>query len=504
METVFKWRARTGGGVSLIHLLVRCFAVSAAILLLADGRHADAVDPAAPVEIQQTGSSSEVADEQQWRMVRTRGNQFVVGDDDDHRPFYVNGFNTYWLMILAVDPSTRGKVTEVFQQAAAAGLTVCRTWAFNDGGWRALQKSPSVYDQDVFKALDFVVSEARKYRIRLILSLINNWDSYGGKAQYVKWAGDDAAADGGRLNITASVDDDFFSDQTVKVYFKNHVKNMLTRVNTYTSVMYKDDPTIFAWELMNEPRCTSDPAGNKLQEWIQEMAFHVKSIDPDHLLEVGGLAQRASTGPRRRHGFRPTRTPMLARSAPTSSATTASWASTSPPSTSTQTPGCRARLWRHGSGSWTRGWRRTSPTPTARWACRWCSRSSGRPPPRPGAAASTRPRETSSSRRCTRGSSTPRGVAAPERGLCSGRCSRWGPTTWTMATASCFPGRRPLPGSSRRTPGTWPFSTRGAPGAAAGGAGGGGTSRRILMLMMTCRSSRINNEKHRINTTNER
>ena len=130
------------------------------------------------------------------------------------------------------------------------------------------------------KALDFVASEARKYRIRLILSLINNWDGYGGKAQYVKWARDD-----GGLNITS--DDDFFSDQTVKGYFKNHVKNMLTRLNTYTSVMYNDDPTILAWELINEPRCTSDPTGNKLQEWIQEMAFHVKSIDPDHLIEVG-------------------------------------------------------------------------------------------------------------------------------------------------------------------------------------------------------------------------
>jgi len=143
--------------------------------------------------------------------------------------------------------------------------------------------------------LDFVVSEARKYRIRLILSLINNWDGYGGKAQYVKWARDDGG--GGLINITS--DDAFFSDQTVKGYFKNHVKNMLTRVNSYTSVMYKDDPTILAWELMNEPRCTSDPTGNTLQEWIQEMAFHVKSIDPDHLLEVGAEGFYGPSSPAR-------------------------------------------------------------------------------------------------------------------------------------------------------------------------------------------------------------
>lgn len=94
-------------------------------------------------------SSSEVVDGGgEWGMVRTRGAQFVGGGG---RPFYVNGFNTYWLMVLAVDPSTRGKVTEVFRQAAAVGLTVCRTWAFNDGGWRALQKSPGVYDEEVFK-----------------------------------------------------------------------------------------------------------------------------------------------------------------------------------------------------------------------------------------------------------------------------------------------------------------------------------------------------------------
>ncbi|GMY25719.1 mannan endo-1,4-beta-mannosidase 6 isoform X1 [Fagus crenata] len=210
-----------------------------------------------------------------WLMVQKKGNQFVVND----QPLYVNGFNTYWLMVFAADQSTRGKVTDLFKQASSVGLTVCRTWAFNDGQWRALQKSPSVYDEEVFKALDFVVSEAKKFKIRLILSLTNNWDAYGGKPQYVKWG--KAAG----LNLTS--DDDFFSDPTLRAYYKAHVKMVLNRVNTLTNITYKDDPTIFAWELMNEPRCTSDPSGNKLQSWIGEMAVYVKSIDPKHLVEIG-------------------------------------------------------------------------------------------------------------------------------------------------------------------------------------------------------------------------
>ncbi|KDP21853.1 hypothetical protein JCGZ_00640 [Jatropha curcas] len=214
-------------------------------------------------------------EEDAWEMVGKKGNQFVVND----QPFYVNGFNTYWLMVFAADQSTRGKVTEVFQQASSLGLTVCRTWAFNDAQWRALQKSPGVYDEDVFKALDFVVSEARKFKIRLILSLSNNWEAYGGKAQYVKWG--KAAG----LNLTS--DDDFFSHPTLRSYYKAHVKTVLNRVNTLTNLTYKDDPTIFAWELMNEPRCTSDPSGDKLQSWIQEMAVYIKGMDAKHLVEIG-------------------------------------------------------------------------------------------------------------------------------------------------------------------------------------------------------------------------
>ncbi|KAK4795718.1 hypothetical protein SAY86_028044 [Trapa natans] len=274
---------RIDGFSSPIFLILACFILvenSTALGLGGDGSLEMVVtDP----ENQFPGSSwtsqgfsiPDVVEADEWRMVEKKGNQFMVND----KPFYVNGFNTYWLMVLAADQSTRGKVTEVFQQAFSIGLTVCRTWAFNDGQWRALQKSPSVYDEEVFQALDFVVSEAKKYKIRLILSLTNNWDAYGGKPQYVKWG--KAAG----LNLTS--DDDFFSNPTLKSYYKAYVKTVLNRVNTITNITYKEDPTIFAWELMNEPRCTSDPSGDVLQEWIEEMAVHVKGIDPKHLVEIG-------------------------------------------------------------------------------------------------------------------------------------------------------------------------------------------------------------------------
>ncbi|TVU27305.1 hypothetical protein EJB05_29906 [Eragrostis curvula] len=63
--------------------------------------------------------------------------------------------------------------------AGDAGLNVCRTWAFNDGGHRALQIRPFSYDEEVFQWLDFVISEERKQNMRLILSLCNtNWEDF--------------------------------------------------------------------------------------------------------------------------------------------------------------------------------------------------------------------------------------------------------------------------------------------------------------------------------------
>ncbi|KAJ8442548.1 hypothetical protein Cgig2_026490 [Carnegiea gigantea] len=217
------------------------------------------------------GKSTKGEDE----FVRVRGVQLMLKG----RPFYGNGFNAYWLMYEGSDPSERGKVSSAFQQASSHGLSIARTWAFSDGGYRPLQSSPGSYNEQMFQGLDFVVAEAKKYGIKLVVSFVNNYKDFGGKQQYVEWA----KSHGQSL----SNEDDFYTNPVVKGFYKNHIKTVLNRVNTITGVAYKNDPTIMAWELMNEPRCTSDPSGKTLQGWIAEMASYVKSIDGNHLLEVG-------------------------------------------------------------------------------------------------------------------------------------------------------------------------------------------------------------------------
>ncbi|KAL3638610.1 Mannan endo-1,4-beta-mannosidase 2 [Castilleja foliolosa] len=210
--------------------------------------------------------------------VKTRGSHFLL----DGSPFLFNGFNSYWMMHVASDPNQRYKVSEVFREASAAGLTVCRTWAFSDAGDRALQISPGTYDERVFQGLDFVVSEARKYGIRLILSFVNNYNDFGGRPQYAKWARN--------AGVPINGDDDFYTHPVVKGYYRNHIKK----------VAFKDDPIIMAWELINEPRCQADYSGRTLNGWVQEMANLVKSLDNKHLLEIGMEGFYGDTMPQRK------------------------------------------------------------------------------------------------------------------------------------------------------------------------------------------------------------
>ena len=82
----------------------------------------------------------------------------------------------------------------------------------------------------------------------------------------------------------------FYRLPQIKEAYKRYIEAVVTR--------YRDSPTIFAWELANEPRCGADGVRNLprsedcdpelLSGWVEEMSAYVKSLDPHHLVTWGG------------------------------------------------------------------------------------------------------------------------------------------------------------------------------------------------------------------------
>lgn len=60
--------------------------------------------------------------------------------------------------------------------------------------------------------------------------------------------------------------------------FKDYVKAILTRRNSITGVLYKDDPTIMAWDLANEPWVLGDDSGQTLTVSCPASALHLSLV----------------------------------------------------------------------------------------------------------------------------------------------------------------------------------------------------------------------------------
>lgn len=216
------------------------------------------------------------------------------------KPFYFAGTNAYYLWysdIYCSSPALhQGCAVNLLDSAKALNLTIIRTWGSSEGSWGVrygfnFQPNKGVYDEATFVNFDKVIKEAGKRNIKLIVALVNNWDSFGGMCQYVKWCGlpDADLCEAGEPwpFPHAYVHDSFYTDDCIKGLYKNYIAYFLNRINTITGIKYKDDPTIMAWELANEPRCRSDKTGDTLNNWIGEMSAYIKTIDSNHLVTVG-------------------------------------------------------------------------------------------------------------------------------------------------------------------------------------------------------------------------
>jgi len=217
------------------------------------------------------------------------------------KPFRVAGVNNHYLAY-----GSKQEVTRVLDSAVAMHANVVRTFiqpiiGSVDGqmptiwNWKSDADSSNLGVHGVFMAswdsashsmiindgknglgrIDFLIKEAAKRKLKLIIAFADFWSYTGGAQQMSAWYG------GGKEKNNSEF---FAKDARTRADYKRLVKAVLTRTNPLTHIAYKDDPTIFAWELMNEPDILPTPL---LKAWITEMASYVKSIDPHHMLASG-------------------------------------------------------------------------------------------------------------------------------------------------------------------------------------------------------------------------
>lgn len=197
------------------------------------------------------------------------------------KEFSFLGFNAYYLQ----SETAKGNAfiaDDVIETARENGFGVIRTWAFNDNDDEkypgVIQTAPGLYSEAGLKALDYVVFKAKSNGIKLILTLSNNYKDFGGVPQYVRWAEKYLP---GKYSHS-----DFFTLDSIKSWYKHYIHMLLNRTNTYTGVRYKDEPAIFAFELMNEAENAGKPY-RVLLSWYNQMSAYMKDIDKNHLLATG-------------------------------------------------------------------------------------------------------------------------------------------------------------------------------------------------------------------------
>lgn len=239
-------------------------------------------------------SVSAAVDPPAGSFIKTSGTAFTV----DGRPFPVTGVNNHYVTFGSRDEVTRvlddavamnANVVRIFLQPVIGSLdgSVPTIWnwrkqadAYDLGvrgtyllHWDPRKNGMAVNDgRDGMQKVDSVIAEAGKRRLRLVIAFLDFWDYTGGAQQMRAWYGS-------RDKSTF-----FFSDPRTKRDYRTWVSHVVQRVNPLTGLAYRDDPTIMAWELMNEGNAS--PEDLRLA-WTAEMSAYVKSLDPNHLVSSG-------------------------------------------------------------------------------------------------------------------------------------------------------------------------------------------------------------------------
>ncbi|MCI4670102.1 MAG: hypothetical protein MRZ79_18340 [Bacteroidia bacterium] len=187
---------------------------------------------------------------------------------------------------------------------ASLGLNNLRVMALSEGGpgtpWcvqPAIQSEPGVFNEELLLGLDFLLDEMRKRNMFAVMVLGNFWPWSGGMAQYLSWVQNSKIpypppAKNGNWARYQLYTSSFYSNKKAKKLYWRAVDRILSRVNSINQIPYKEDPSIFSWQLANEPRpILSRPAYLK---WIRDSILFIRERDTNHLLSLGSEGSTSS------------------------------------------------------------------------------------------------------------------------------------------------------------------------------------------------------------------
>lgn len=194
--------------------------------------------------------------------------------------FVPRGVNSYPLL----DHAGRGRADDVraiYERAVELGRPLIRTPAFLDGGTHPgrIRDADLTLREEGLAALDLVLALAREHGVRLLLYLTNHWADYGGGPAVIE-----------AIDPSLPVDAVYSDPRAVEAQTA-YAAAIVSRVNTITGVRYGDDPTVFAWELVNEPRCDDARfcGAATLVEWARAMAGAVRAAGARQPIAWGGV-----------------------------------------------------------------------------------------------------------------------------------------------------------------------------------------------------------------------
>ncbi len=177
-----------------------------------------------------------------------------------------------------------GSLTSVHDTFAAArrnGVRVLRMAAFNErlADPAVIQSAAGVLEENGLRALDRVIARAADENIYLVMVLSNYWDDYGGLPAYFRWFGLPSDYDHRAQSML---------DPRVQQALKQYISALAQRTNTVTGRRYIDEPTILAWELMNEPRGTNlHDGGVRFAGMIHSLAQTLRTAGAQQLIVAG-------------------------------------------------------------------------------------------------------------------------------------------------------------------------------------------------------------------------